>query len=191
MRHRTKLAPHPVSPRRHCNQPLANKGTSQRSSSGPSSQLNWSFRNIPLDAHHPQISVPELARNDMVPAFAQSVDPRLPPYTPAWTENGQIRLSPYSLLLPPSEIASVLQHEKVHAVHQRIAPRTESISAHSYAESIAARDLGSLSIRRLRPSRSQPAGLPAPDLRALDERHHRTPRSCRGGSRIRRDRANF
>ncbi len=73
------------------------------------------------------------------PRFSESVDPRLPASTPAWTEDGQTRLSPSALLLPPSDLHSVLQHEAVHAVHQSMAPRLETTGARAHAESLASR----------------------------------------------------
>lgn len=71
--------------------------------------------------------------------FSPSIDPRLAPTTPAWTENGLIRLSPYGLLLPAPQISRVLRHEGVHALHQGIAPRRESAAARMNAESLATR----------------------------------------------------
>lgn len=80
------------------------------------------------------------AATDLDTRFTPSVNPRLPPQTPAWTENGSIHLSPYSLLLPAKLFPRVLAHERVHAIHHRIAARDESNNARLQAEALASRE---------------------------------------------------
>jgi len=111
----------------------------------PGTLLPCSFAEIPplaskeLEHTRPAPSVAALSQKMAPPRFSESVDPRLPASTPAWTEDGQTRLSPSALLLPPSDLHSVLQHEAVHAVHQSMAPRLETTGARAHAESLASR----------------------------------------------------
>jgi hypothetical protein len=73
---------------------------------------------------------------DLDISFTRFVNPQLPPQTPAWTENGSIYLSPYALLLP-GNLPNVVAHERVHAIHHRMAARDESNKARLHAESLA------------------------------------------------------
>lgn len=77
---------------------------------------------------------------DLDISFTPFVNPQLPPQTPAWTENGSIYLSPYALLLPDKLLPNVLAHERVHAIHHRMAARDESNNAGLHAESLASRE---------------------------------------------------
>lgn len=83
---------------------------------------------------------------DLEATFTPSVHPRLPPHTPAWTENGSIHLSPYALLLPDEVFVNVLAHERVHAIHHRIAKREESNKARVHAESLASGEKDALKL---------------------------------------------
>lgn len=77
---------------------------------------------------------------DLDISFTPFVNPQLPPQTPAWTDNGSIYLSPYALLLPDKLLPNVLAHERVHAIHHRMAARDESSDARVHAESLASRE---------------------------------------------------
>jgi hypothetical protein len=72
--------------------------------------------------------------------FTPFVNPQLPAQTPAWTENGSIYLSPYALLLPDKLLPNVLAHERVHALHHRMAGRDESNKARVDAEALASHE---------------------------------------------------
>jgi hypothetical protein len=69
--------------------------------------------------------------------FNARVDRRLPDYTPAWTESGDIHLSISSLFMPPLERQKMLRHEAIHSLHQQIAPRSETVHAQEHAEHLA------------------------------------------------------
>jgi len=70
--------------------------------------------------------------------FDPRIDWRLPDYTPAWTENGEIHLSVPSLFISPFERQKILQHEAIHSLHQHLAPQSETTAAHMHAEQLAA-----------------------------------------------------
>jgi hypothetical protein len=69
--------------------------------------------------------------------FDPQVDSRLPDYTPAWTEKGNIHLSTSSLFMSPVERQRMLRHEAIHSYHQQLAPPSETAGTREHAERIA------------------------------------------------------
>jgi uncharacterized protein DUF4157 len=71
--------------------------------------------------------------------FDPQIDPRLPDYTPAWTENGNIHLSVSSFFMSPYERQRMLRHEAIHSFHQQLSHQSETADAREHAERLAIR----------------------------------------------------
>jgi hypothetical protein len=65
--------------------------------------------------------------------------PELQLAAPAWAEDGRIVLGPAAFLLPPEERESLVRHETIHALQQRLAPSDDSPQARARAERLADR----------------------------------------------------